>query len=226
MSTRSLSTIYFTIGIIFIALETIQATWPAIIIKALIMPVLILIYYRFIRNQMNGFHRMILSAFIFSWFGDIILQLQQFNDLFFMTGLCCFLIAQVLYLIVFFSTPGRNVLFFRRIYLVLPVLAYGIILLYFIYDGLEDMRIPVIIYAVVILTMLTAALNRQWKVNKQSYLLVLTGAVLFVLSDSLIAIDKFAYPFLLARIAIMTTYIMAQYLIAVGCLKQFEIQLE
>ncbi len=226
MSTRSLSTIYFSVGIIFIALETIQVTWPAIIVKALIIPVLFLIYYRLIRNQMNGFHRMILAAFIFSWFGDITLQLQQLNDLFFMTGLCCFLVAQVIYLTAFFATPGRNVLFFRKIYLIIPVLAYGIILLYFLYDGLGDMRIPVIIYAVVILTMLTAAMNRQGKVNKQSYILVLIGAVLFVLSDSLIAIDKFAYPFLLARIAIMTTYITAQYLIAVGCLKQFGIQFE
>jgi uncharacterized membrane protein YhhN len=207
------------------ALETIELTWPAIVVKALIIPILIFMYYRLIRNQMNGFHRMILAAFIFSWFGDVTLQLQQFNDLFFMIGLCCFLIAQVLYLIAFFSTVGGNVLFFRKIYLILPVLIYGVVLLYFLYDGLGDMRIPVIIYAVVILTMLTAALNRLEKVNRKSYLLVLIGAVLFVLSDSMIAIDKFAYPFLLARVAIMTTYITAQYLIAVGCLKQFKIRL-
>lgn len=226
MNTRSLSTIYFSIGIIFIALETIEFTWPAIVVKTLIIPVLVFMYYHLIRNQMNAFHRMILSAFIFSWLGDVTLQLQKFYDLFFMIGLCCFLVAQVLYLTAFFSTPGRNVLFFRKVYLILPVLVYGVVLLYFLYDGLGDMRIPVIIYAAVILTMLAAALNRQDKVNRQSYILVLIGAVLFVLSDSMIAIDKFAYPFLLARVAIMTTYVTAQYLIAVGCLKQYEIQLK
>jgi uncharacterized membrane protein YhhN len=226
MNPRSLSTIYFSVGIIFIALETIELTWPAIVVKALIMPILFLLYCLLIRKQWNNFHRMILSAFILSWFGDITLQLQQLNDLFFMAGLCCFLLAQVLYLIAFFSTTGRNVLFFRKIYLILPVVLYGIVLLYFLYNGLGDMRIPVIIYAAVILTMLTAALNRQEKVNRQSYILVLIGAVLFVLSDSMIAIDKFAYPFLLARVAIITTYITAQYLIAVGCLKQFGIQLK
>jgi uncharacterized membrane protein YhhN len=225
MNTRSLSTIYFSVGIIFMALETIELTWPAIIVKALIMPMLILLYSLLIRRQWNSFHRMIISAFVCSWLGDVTLQLQQFNDLFFMIGLCGFLVAQVLYLAAFFSTPGRNVLFFRKIYLLLPVVLYGIILLYFLYNGLGDMRIPVIIYAAVILTMLTAALNRRKKVNRQSYILVLIGAVLFVLSDSMIAIDKFAYPFLLSRIVIMTTYITAQYLIAVGCLKQFGIQL-
>lgn len=226
MNTRSLSTIYFSVGIIFIALETIEVTWPAIFVKALIMPILILMYSRLIRNQWNGFHRMILFAFIFSWLGDVTLQIQQFNDLFFMVGLSCFLIAQLLYLIAFFSTKGKNVLFFRKIYLVLPVIVFGVVLLYFLYSGLGDMRVPVIIYAVVILTMLTAALNRQEKVNRQSYILVLVGAVLFVLSDSMIAIDKFALPFLLSRVAIMTTYITAQYLIGIGCIKQFGIQLK
>jgi len=225
MNTRSLSTIYFSIGIIFIALETIQATWPAIIVKALIMPVLALLYFRLVRSQMNGFHRMIISAFIFSWFGDVTLQLQQLNDLYFMIGLSCFLASQVFYLTAFFATTGKNVLFFRKIYLILTVLIYGILLLYFLYDGLGDMRIPVIIYAVLILTMLTAALNRQEKVNRQSFILVMIGAVLFVLSDSMIAINKFGHPFLLARVGIMTTYITAQYLIAIGCLKQFGIQL-
>jgi uncharacterized membrane protein YhhN len=78
----------------------------------------------------------------------------------------------------------------------------------------------------VLLTMFTAALNRQNKVNRQSYILVLVGAILFVLSDSMIAIDKFVYTFALSRIAIMTTYITAQYLIALGCLKQFNIELK
>ena len=169
---------------------------------------------------------MIMSALVFSWLGDITLQLQEKNDIFFMIGLSCFLLAQVMYLIAFFSTKGENVLFFIKIYLILPVILYGVFLLYILYDGLGDMKMPVTIYAVVILTMLTSALNREKKVNRQSYILVLIGAILFVLSDSMIAIDKFGYPFVLSRVAIMTTYITAQYLIVIGCLKQFGIGLK
>ena len=88
------------------------------------------------------------------------------------------------------------------------------------------MKIPVIIYTVVILTMLTSALNREKKVNRQSYILVLVGAILFVISDSIIAIDKFRYHFALSGIAIMSTYVTAQYFIAIGCLKQFNIDLK
>jgi uncharacterized membrane protein YhhN len=131
-----------------------------------------------------------------------------------------------MYLIAFFSTRGENILFFKKIYLVSLVILYGMVLIYILYNHLGDMRIPVIVYAVVILTMLTSALNREKKVNKQSFLLVLLGALFFVLSDSLIAINKFAFPFALSRIAIMSTYITAQYLIALGCLKQYGIELK
>jgi uncharacterized membrane protein YhhN len=226
MNTRSFSTIYFAIGIIFIALETMGATWPGLIAKALIIPVLFFLYIRLIKGQINKFHRIIMSALVFSWLGDITLQLKEKNDLFFMIGLSCFLLAQVMYLIAFFSTEGENVLFFKKVYLILPVILFGVILLYILYDGLGDMKIPVVIYAAVILTMLTSALNREKKVNKRSYILVLIGAILFVLSDSMIAINKFGYSFILSNVAIMTTYITAQYLIVIGCLKQFGIELK
>jgi uncharacterized membrane protein YhhN len=225
MSTRSLTTIYFSIGIICIAFETIGTRWPALIAKALLMPVLFIFYCHQIKDQVNNFHRMIISALLFSWLGDITLEFQWVNDIFFMIGLSCFLIAQIIYLTAFFSTKGQNVLFFSRIYLLLPVIAYGIFMIFLLYGGLGEMKVPVIIYTVVILTMLSSSLNRENKVNRQSYILVLIGAILFVLSDSMIAIDKFRFPFALSGIAIMITYITAQYLIALGCLKQFNIDL-
>jgi len=225
MTTRTLSTIYFSVGIITIALETIGTRWPALIAKALIMPVLIIIFFRLIKSQMNNFHRLIISALLFSWLGDITLEFQWVKDIFFMIGLSCFLVAQIFYIVAFFSTKGENILLFKKIYLLLPVVAYGILVIFLLYGGLGEMKIPVIIYTVVILTMLTSALNREKKVNRLSYILVLVGAILFVLSDSMIAIDKFRYPFALSGVAIMLTYITAQYLIVLGCLKQFNVEL-
>jgi uncharacterized membrane protein YhhN len=85
---------------------------------------------------------------------------------------------------------------------------------------LGDFRIPVIVYAVVILSMLAAALNRYGKVNGLSFMLVSLGALLFVASDSMIAINKFYEKFDFARILIMATYLLGQYLIATGSLRQ------
>ena len=224
MKFRTLSTLYFTMGIVFIALETIGQVWPGLISKALIIPILFLIYFRYVRNTVNHFHTMILAALVFSWCGDVLLQLTRFNEFFFLAGLGSFLLAQVMYLIAFFSTPGKNILTGSGSWILLIVAAYGAVLIYYLWDGLGDMKIPVLIYAMVILTMLSAAIDRKGKVNRISFLLVLYGAILFVMSDSMIAINKFRYPFDLANIAIMLTYITAQYLIITGCLKQYNIQ--
>jgi uncharacterized membrane protein YhhN len=90
-----------------------------------------------------------------------------------------------------------------------------------LYSDLAEMRLPVIMYAIVILTMLTGAINRKEKVKKESHYLVLAGAILFVISDSVIAINKFSHQFESSGIVIMSTYIVAQYLIIAGYIYQF-----
>jgi uncharacterized membrane protein YhhN len=126
-----------------------------------------------------------------------------------------------MYLTIFFITPGKNSILSNRIYLLLPVIIYGVILVFYLYPDLADMRLPVMLYAIVILTMLTGAINRKEKVDRGSYYLVLTGAILFVISDSVIAVNKFSHPFASSGIVIMSTYIVAQYLIVAGYIYQF-----
>lgn len=225
MNFRTHSLLYFGTGIAFIALETIGSVWPGIIVKAFIIPILIWLYLRFIRSESNRFHRMIILALVFSWIGDITLQLTQFREEFFLVGLGSFLVAQLIYMVGFFSTPGPNILR-RKAYLVLPAVIYGVLILWLLWDGLGDMLLPVTVYCIVILAMMTAAINRKDKVNAHSFQMVLLGAILFVLSDSLIAINKFTQPFELARIAIMGSYITAQYLIALGCVRQYNLSLK
>lgn len=224
MSFRIHSTLYFATGISFIALETIGATWAGIITKAFIIPLLIWLYASHAKGAMNRFHRMIIIALLFSWGGDLLLQLSQFNETLFLVGVGSFLVTQVIYMVMFFSTKGPNVVFFRKIYLVLPVAGYGVLIIWYLKDVLGDMLVPITIYAIAILTMLFAALNREMKVSRQSYMLVLLGALFFILSDSLIMINRIKIPFDLARVIIMSTYITAQYLIAAGCLKQYNIK--
>jgi uncharacterized membrane protein YhhN len=162
-----------------------------------------------------------LAGLLFSWAGDMILEFSQNNANMFIPGLVSFLLAHLMYLTVFLVTPGKSCILSTRFYLLIPVIIYGVVLVYFLYDDLADMRLPVILYAVVILTMLSGAINRKEKVKKRSYLMVLAGAMLFVISDSAIAINKFSYQFESSGIVIMSTYIMAQYLIVTGYINQF-----
>lgn len=157
--------------------------------------------------------------------GDVTLEFTLQNEMMFVTGLVCFLLTQMLYIIVFFLTPSRSDALYGSVYIILPVYAYGAGLLYYMYDDLGDMRIPVILYTVVILTMVAAAINRINKVSRISYFLVLSGAVLFVLSDSILAINKFSHPFNEARALNMATYISGQFLIVMGYIKQYRKEL-
>ena len=86
------------------------------------------------------------------------------------------------------------------------------------------MSVPVLIYVIVISTMLAVAMNRYGKVNHSSYTWIVMGAVLFVASDSLLAINKFHHAIEYSRYFIMLTYMGAQYFIVRGAVRQIEEQ--
>ena len=221
MKKYGIALLYFLAGICFIILQGHLTFTIDILIKALIIPLLIILLLFNINQESNRLHAFILAGLFFSWAGDVILEFADKNENLFVPGLVSFLLAHVMYIMVFVSTRGKNSFAGPGILLLLPVLIYGVALVSFLYAGLGAMRLPVIVYAAVILTMLSAAINRKGKVNKKSYWLVLTGAILFVISDSVIAINKFSLGFQSAGIVIMATYILGQYLIVTGYIWQF-----
>jgi len=88
---------------------------------------------------------------------------------------------------------------------------------YILLPGLEGIMKPVIlVYALSLIGMSMMALNRRGRVNPSSFRFVFIGSILFLLSDSMIAINKFAMEIPLAGFWIMITYILAQYLIMRG----------
>ena len=93
----------------------------------------------------------------------------------------------------------------------------------FLYVHLDVvMKIAVFIYMLAILTMATmAAQTRKGNANTSSFSIVMVGALLFVISDTLIAFNRFVAPIYLEGIFVMTTYIAAQYSIMQGILKEY-----
>ncbi len=218
---------YFALGIVFFILEHYKLFYPAMIVRAMIIPVLMVYYHFQVKERYYLLHALVLSGLFFSGLGDFLVYLSDNKiglsldkEMFFLTGLGFFLLTQLLYIIAFSLPRGRNPIFNRRIYLLFLVIGYGVLMIWLLYRGLGDIRIPVIIYAAVILLMLLAAFNRHGKVNGVSYMLVVFGASFFVLSDSMVAVNRFYQKFDFARILTMSTYLIAQYLIAMGCIKQ------
>ncbi len=158
-----------------------------------------------------------LFALIFSVIGDMFLMYTDKSPNFFTSGLIAFLLAHVMYILVFIKKKNHKIKLYG---IIASLLIFGGILFYFLKDGLGNMLIPVLIYMLVILIMATMAFWRKGNVNKQSFYLVFIGALFFIFSDSLIALDKFYMAIPFARTGIILTYAFAQLLIVSGIIKQ------
>lgn len=158
----------------------------------------------------------VLAALVFSWAGDVFLISSDW----FIAGLVSFLIAHVFYIVAYQQT-GAATGQLKAIDIVKFVI-YGVVLIWFIYPGLGDMLVPVLIYALVLLGMGVWAHKRRGATSPASFKLVALGAILFAISDGLIAVNKFAYPVPAERILIMSIYMSAQYLIVQGLIKHTE----
>lgn len=187
--------------------------------KPLIIPALMLYYYYAVVRH-NNLSRLFLLGLFFSFAGDVFLLWDNY----FIPGLICFLITHLIYIIYFIKTANQ-VGFHLKKYplLVIPVVAYAMSLLWILLPSLGTLTLPVVIYATVISAMLLAAINLFKKMAATVYFYYITGAVLFVLSDSLLALNKFYHPFPMAGISIMVTYILAQYLITKGSINQLAV---
>lgn len=156
--------------------------------------------------------RLILAALLLSWLGDVLLIFQSKDSLFFMAGLASFLLAHVFYILYFvrrLRNEGKKV----RLITVLLAAAYLFFVLSFLWNGLGELMTPVLVYMFAIGTMLVLALNTKEIVGGKYFMV---GAILFAISDSLLALNKFYEPFFLAGALIMATYIAAQYFIVKG----------
>lgn len=162
---------------------------------------------------------------IFSLGGDILLMLPNV-DKWFLPGLVSFLVAHVFYTIGFnYVLPELNIfgiflaisiaLFVARIY---RRLAEGLRA-----SGRDRLRLPVLIYSIVISLMWLSALQTifdiNWKTNAS--LLVSIGATLFVASDIVLAWFKFVGLIKHGRLINLTCYHLGQILLIVGAGLQF-----
>lgn len=155
----------------------------------------------------------VMAALVFSWAGDVFLM----RDDMFTPGLASFLVAHLFYITAYQKTGAANGEL--RPLDIIKFLLFGAGLIWVLYPDLGGMLIPVIVYALVLLSMGVWAHKRRGATSAASFVLVSAGAMLFVISDGLIAINKFAYAVPAERILVMSTYIAAQYLIIQGLLK-------
>lgn len=173
------------------------------------------------------FHRkfpsrnILLSALLFSWIGDVILLFADIAEIYFILGLLAFLIAHLSYCVLFNKQIIGEIQINKILFAVgsLLIAFYLTAMILVLIPRLGELKIPVIIYAAVISTMLLFAFNGYLIWKKPGALYIFLGAVAFVASDSILAFDKFYAPIQKSSFFIMLTYLVAQYLIVVGIIK-------
>ena len=101
----------------------------------------------------------------------------------------------------------------------LIVAIYYAIIIAVLSPYLGDMKLPVRIYAIVISFMFLLAVHMLFIKNKTTGLWMTAGALLFVISDSLLAINKFSQPFEMAGFFVMSTYGLAQLFLTEGAIR-------
>lgn len=192
--------------------------------KTLLVPVLLLALVLQTAGSTHTFSKFyICSALVLCFAGDLIL-LNDSNDSYFIAGLSSFLIAHIFYIIFFFhihsiSKKGSWILIVSSIL----IAAYIYFLLSYLWDDLiiAKMLVPVFIYAIVIAVMLFSAIKTSVgrRIKKPALRFFIPGAVLFVASDSILALHKFKGVPEKADLLIIVTYAVAQFLLTSGAIK-------
>ena len=177
----------------------------AFVSKPLLMTALVFVYLVSVQKA-NFWY---VSALFFSFWGDVLLL---FENQFFVLGLGSFLITQLLYTKLVGSFLKKTSLS-KIIIISLPFVFYLFSFLYIILDKVIDVKLPVIVYALVISTFGALSFLYYLQQKTKASLWLFLGAVLFMLSDSIIALNRFYDTTIDAQVFIMLTYILAQYLI-------------
>jgi len=204
MQTVWLTVMAIVSALIHLRAEYLGPDWQIYVFKPLTMMFVLLIAVRAEKTTSPRYKRMIALGLSLSLIGDVLLMLPV--DLF-LPGLIVFLLAHVVYLTAFWidSPHGRGPGWAPIPYVLYAVIVYSMLL-----PGLEEMTIPVLVYVIIINWMGWFALRRWLMLRRPAAV----GALFFIFSDTVLALNRFLQPFEAATALVLVSYYVAQWLLA------------
>jgi uncharacterized membrane protein YhhN len=208
------ATVAFSLAVLVSAVLYLRAAyrgpqWQVYLYKPLTTGLILVIVLLAGEPPSPLFKWLVATGLLFSLAGDIFLMLP--GD-YFIAGWAAFLLAHLAYIAAFVSDRGPN----WSPWLLLAGLAYGLGLLRYLWPHLRRLKVPAAIYMLVIVIMAWQAGGRIAQGAGPSGWLAFAGAMLFVASDSIMTVYRFARPFRSARLIYMSAYYLAQWLIALA----------
>jgi uncharacterized membrane protein YhhN len=200
--TNKQTQLFFFFAGLFILSITLKPYPMSWLVK--LIPMSLLIFYAAKQLTSNS-GKVFIAGMIFSAAGDFFLDYDRVN--WFIFGLGAFFIAHVCYLFALKPLKKQKLVFVGLYAL------YGIGIFSVIAGGLGELFIPVLAYMSILLLM---AITTLLSIKSNKWLII--GGLSFVLSDSLIGLDKFYQPIAGAHFFIMLSYYFAQYALFKGFL--------
>jgi uncharacterized membrane protein YhhN len=178
---------------------------------AMVFLMLALVTHSDFKRQKQSLKRLVLGAWAASIAGDAFLAWSGF----FIQGLASFLTAHILYCVLFVKSGLRAWNMAAAISFGLFGAGMGKWLV--TSGGVPGaMLVPVMMYLVIILSMAMVAAARYKAEPTLENRTVLFGALFFVVSDSLLAVNKFILPLPYSGVLVLGTYYSAQECILLG----------
>jgi len=195
------------VSLVYLATFLLKAKVFQYTLKCCLVPLILAVYLTGADNILLP----VVLALVFAWIGDVLL-IKISNLICFRLGLASFLIGHICYIIAMFQFAMP---FNVPVLIVSVIIAVGMgDLLFRIIKPTAEMKIPVIAYEAIILTMAVFAVQLFSSQGSSFGALVFAGSVCFLTSDCTLALVTFQKkPF---YVFCMTTYIAAQLLIALG----------
>ncbi|WP_286234464.1 lysoplasmalogenase [Thalassotalea sediminis] len=178
-----------------------------------VLPIIVLVIIA--RRTLDGNTKHLMSAALFfSGIGDTFLAPSHFYH--FTIGLAAFLLAQLIYCYLFFKQFAWHNNKQSSSLISITLVIYACAMAGFIVPKTGELMIPVIVYLVIIMLMGVSAIlsSLHW--------LVKVGAIVFIASDSILAIGLFSITLPAYDLWVMATYYIAQFCILVGMVKSRE----
>jgi uncharacterized membrane protein YhhN len=171
----------------------------------ILVPVLILV-----PDSDSAYVPLIAGGLAFAILGDVLLMLSEER---FVLGIGSFAATHALYLAAFISAAGIALVNPSTI----PLILFAFIMTRFLWSGLrKSLQVPVLAYIVLITVVTAQAIGAAVQQEGTGLAIAAAGAVLFLASDSTLAIDRFRVSFKAAQGLVLSTYWLGQWLIALS----------
>jgi uncharacterized membrane protein YhhN len=164
------------------------------------------------RNGMSGYRSLILCALILSLIADTMLMIIEVNLLSY--GILYFASAHVLYIIAFSDEYAFN------LWNLVPAVILTVFVAFFylkIRGKTKGLDVPVLIYSIIVSLMAFFAVSSLDSRLSRKAVLISSGALLFIVSDSLLAYFSFIKPNKYESVISWAFYAPAQFMMALSC---------